>query len=134
MKLLIVDHHPLVCGGLSKLLTSNTADLEVLQAEDCVSGTALAARHADLDAIFMDLNLPGLCGPDAVREFGKQCPAVQVIVLSSCGTLCLVSQHLYDLRCFRAFDGINQQRGEISIDVAMQSGWLSGSSVTSPHF
>ena len=83
MKLLIVDDHPVVRDGLSKLLTSSADDIEVLQAGDCGAGVATAAAHPDLDAIFMDLNLPGLCGPDAVREFGRRCPAVPVIVLSS---------------------------------------------------
>lgn len=83
MKLLIVDDHPVVREGLSKLLTSSADDIDVLQAEDCEAGMVLAAQRPDLDAIFMDLNLPGLSGPDAVREFGRRCPALPVIVLSS---------------------------------------------------
>lgn len=83
MKLLIVDDHPVVRDGLSKLLASNATDIEVLQAEDCMSGIRLAAAEPELDAVFMDLKLPGLCGPDAVREFGRRCPAVPLIVLSS---------------------------------------------------
>jgi two-component system nitrate/nitrite response regulator NarL len=83
MKLLIVDDHPVVRDGLSRLLASSEPDIEVLLAEDCVSGMALAAAQPDLDAIFMDLNLPGLSGAQAIREFGLHCPAVPVIVLSS---------------------------------------------------
>lgn len=83
MKLLIVDDHPVVRDGLSKLLAGSADNVEVLLAADCPTGIAIGAAHADLDAVFMDLNLPGLCGPDAVREFGRQCPAVPVIVLSS---------------------------------------------------
>ncbi len=83
MKLLIVDDHPVVRDGLSRLLASSEPDVQVLLAEDCVSGMALAAAQPDLDAVFMDLNLPGLSGPQAIREFGLRCPAVPVIVLSS---------------------------------------------------
>jgi len=83
MKLLIVDDHPVVRDGLSKLLKSSEPDIEVLLAADFAEGVAIAGLHVDVDAVFLDLNLPGLSGPAAVREFGQRCPALPLIVLSS---------------------------------------------------
>lgn len=83
MKLLIVDDHQVVREGLSRLLLSSVPDLEVLLAADVTEGTAHAAAHPELDAVFLDLNLRGTSGAAAVREFGARCPMVPVIVLSS---------------------------------------------------
>ena len=81
MKLLIVDDHPIVREGLAAMLRQ--ADAEVLQAASAAQGFALAAAHADLDAVFLDLAMPGMGGIAAIREFGGQRPELPVIVLSS---------------------------------------------------
>src|SRR5512146_210720 len=83
MKLLIVDDHAVVRAGLAALLGQIEPGTSVLQAGDGAEGLALAAEHSDLAAVFLDLNLPGLSGGDAIRSFQAQSPQVPVIVLSS---------------------------------------------------
>src|SRR6185369_17504210 len=55
----------------------------ILQAPECATALKVAAEHADLDAVFVDLMMPGMSGDLAVREFGKRRPELPVIVLSS---------------------------------------------------
>ena len=84
MKLLIVDDHPVLREGLAALLRQAAEQTEVLQAADDVAGLLLAESHADLDAVFLDLNMPeGGGGMQAIREFGRRRPDLPVIVLSS---------------------------------------------------
>jgi len=82
MKLLIVDDHPLFRDGLAALLRQSAPDATVIQA----STTDEALRIADeqiVDAVFMDLMMPGLSGEGAIREFARRHSDLPVIVLSS---------------------------------------------------
>lgn len=83
MKLLIVDDHAVVREGVAALLRQAGADTEVLQACDGAEGVRLAEAHPDLDAVFLDLQMPGADGMSAVPEFGRRRPELPVIVLSS---------------------------------------------------
>jgi two-component system nitrate/nitrite response regulator NarL len=82
VKLLIVDDHPLFRDGLAALLRQSDPETIVVPA----SSTEEALRIVDeqiLDAVFMDLMMPGLSGEAAIREFVRRHPALPVIVLSS---------------------------------------------------
>ncbi len=82
MKLLIVDDHPLFRDGLAALLRQSAPEAIVIQA----STTEEALRIADeqiVDAVFMDLMMPGLSGEGAIREIARRHPDLPVIVLSS---------------------------------------------------
>jgi two-component system nitrate/nitrite response regulator NarL len=83
MKLLIVDDHPVLREGLAALLRQAGPDADVLQARDAAEGLALVEAHADLDAVVLDLIMPGMDGWQAISEFGRKRPALPVIVLSS---------------------------------------------------
>ena len=83
MKLLIVDDHPVLREGLAALLRQTGADTDVLLASDAGEGFALVERHADLDAVLLDLMMPGMNGWRAISEFGRRRPELPVIVLSS---------------------------------------------------
>jgi two-component system nitrate/nitrite response regulator NarL len=83
MKLLVVDDHPVFRDGLAALLKQAADDVVILQAPECATALQVAAEHSDLDAVFVDLMMPGMTGDLAVREFGKRRPELPVIVLSS---------------------------------------------------
>jgi two-component system nitrate/nitrite response regulator NarL len=83
MKLLIVDDHPVLREGIAALLRQAGPGAEVLQARDAAEGLALVEAHADLDAVVLDLMMPGMDGWQAISEFGRRRPDLPVIVLSS---------------------------------------------------
>lgn len=83
MKLLIVDDHAIVREALAAVLQQAGPHTTVLQASGGAQGLDLAAAHADLDAVLLDLSMPEMSGMTAIREFGRQRPDVPVIVLSS---------------------------------------------------
>lgn len=83
MKLLVVDDHPVFRDGMAALLKQAAEDTVVLQAPECATALALADAHPDIDAVFVDLMMPGITGDIAVREFGKRRPELPVILLSS---------------------------------------------------
>lgn len=83
MKLLVVDDHPLFRDGLAALLRQANPDTQVLQASDSETGMEMAQATGDLDAVFVDLMMPGLAGEAAVKEFARRRPELPVIVLSS---------------------------------------------------
>jgi two-component system nitrate/nitrite response regulator NarL len=83
MKLLVVDDHPVFRDGMAALLKQAGDNTLVLQAPECATALRLADEHPDIDAVFVDLMMPGMTGDIAVREFGKRRPELPVIVLSS---------------------------------------------------
>jgi DNA-binding NarL/FixJ family response regulator len=83
MKLLIVDDHSMVREGLAALLAQPGSAVEVLQAGDAAGGLALVEDHADLDAVLLDLNMPGQDGIAALRGIAERRPDLPVILLSS---------------------------------------------------
>jgi two-component system nitrate/nitrite response regulator NarL len=82
VKLLIVDDHPLFRDGLAALLQQASPDNMVVQATSAEEALQLVDEQI-IDAVFMDLVMPGLCGEPAIREFARRHPDVPVIVLSS---------------------------------------------------
>jgi two-component system, NarL family, nitrate/nitrite response regulator NarL len=83
MKFLIVDDHPVVRHGLGILLQQNEPDAAILLAMDAEEGLHIAESNDDLDAVLLDLSMPGTSGMQAIEEFGKRNPALPVIVISS---------------------------------------------------
>ena len=83
MKFLIVDDHAVLRTGLTALLRQARPLDIVLEACDGPEGLEAARLHPDLDAIFLDLEMPGMHGMPAIAEFGRRHPNLPVIVLSS---------------------------------------------------
>lgn len=83
MKLLVVDDHPVFRDGMAALLKQASDNTVVLQAPECATALNVADENPDIDAVFVDLQMPGMTGDIAVREFGKLRPELPVIVLSS---------------------------------------------------
>jgi two-component system nitrate/nitrite response regulator NarL len=83
MKLLIVDDHAILREGLVALLRQFEQGADVLQASDTAEGLRLAEANPDLDAVFLDLNMPDQGGMEVIPVFTQRCPQLPVIVLSS---------------------------------------------------
>jgi two-component system nitrate/nitrite response regulator NarL len=83
MKLLIIDDHSIMRAGLAALLAQPDSGIEVIEAGDAAAGIAEVEAHPDLDAVFLDLNMPGEDGMSALREIGRRRPDLPVILLSS---------------------------------------------------
>lgn len=82
VKLLIVDDHPLFRDGLAALLCQASPENIVIQASSTEEALQLADEQI-IDAVFMDLSMPGMSGEPAIREFARRHPDLPVIVLSS---------------------------------------------------
>jgi DNA-binding NarL/FixJ family response regulator len=83
MRLLVVDDHQIMRDGLAALLQHVSPETIVLQARDANEALTLIDRHHDLDAIILDLLMPGMDGFQAISVFGRKRPDLPVIVLSS---------------------------------------------------
>lgn len=83
MKLLVVDDQAIVRQGIAALLAHDDARTVVLEAGDAAAGLDLAVNHPDLDAVFLDLAMPGVGGMAAIAEFARRRPDVPVIVLTA---------------------------------------------------
>lgn len=83
MRLLVVDDHQIMRDGLAALLRHASPETSVLQARGADEALTLIDRHHDLDAIILDLLMPGMDGFQAISVFGRKRPDLPVIVLSS---------------------------------------------------
>jgi DNA-binding NarL/FixJ family response regulator len=83
MKVLIADDHPVLREGLAALIRQTEPESEVRLAHDAASALQLAAAHADLDIVILDLLMPGAHGLDLLAELGRRRPDLPVMVLSA---------------------------------------------------
>ena len=82
IRVLIVDDHPMVRKGLSSFLLVMD-DLELVgEAKDGLDALR-RCEHSPPDVILMDLVMPVMDGPTAIREIRERWPQIQVIALTS---------------------------------------------------
>jgi DNA-binding NarL/FixJ family response regulator len=83
MRALVIDDHPLIQEAVSHVLqrVDNRFFTEV--AGDCESGFAMAATGEEPDLVLLDMNLPGLSGIPALKQWRARFPSVPVVVLSA---------------------------------------------------
>jgi NarL family two-component system response regulator LiaR len=82
IRVLIVDDHPMVRKGLAAFLLVMD-DLELVgQAKDGQDALRKCEDHSP-DVILMDLIMPVMDGPTAIREICKRWPDIQIVALTS---------------------------------------------------
>lgn len=80
-RVLLVDDHPVVLGGLVALLDGQP-DLEVVAVAATAEEAMRRTAEVDVDLAVVDLGLPDASGVDLVRQLRGALPGVQVVVLT----------------------------------------------------
>ena len=94
-RVFIVDDHPLVREGLANLINGQDDLIVCGEAEDSAQATA-GIIQARPDVALIDISLKNESGLELVKDLGKQCPFVALIVLS------MHDEALYAERALRA--------------------------------
>lgn len=82
MKLMIVDDHPVVLGGMAAML-ENEDDFEVVAAvESAVEALEICARGELPDVIVMDIHMPKMSGLEALGRLRRMNAAASVLLLA----------------------------------------------------
>jgi DNA-binding NarL/FixJ family response regulator len=82
MKILLVDDHPLLRGGMRFLLGSLDTEFEMDEASNCSQALERVAGRS-YDLVLLDLNMPGLNGLDALAAMRDAAPGTPLVVLSA---------------------------------------------------
>lgn len=82
IRLVIVDDHPVVRGGLRDTFADAADILVVGEAGDGAEGVRRAHSLA-ADVVLMDLRMPGMDGVAATAALGEQLPDARVLILTT---------------------------------------------------
>ncbi len=85
VRVLLVDDHPALRTGLSRLLSLSDSLLVVAEAHDGDSAIRLAVQH-EPDVVLMDLVMPSMTGIEATRALKAVVPEVTVIGFTGSAT------------------------------------------------
>jgi two-component system, NarL family, invasion response regulator UvrY len=77
-RVLVVDDHAIVRSGVRRLLAT---EVEIEEAENGEAALALVGQKP-FDLVILDLNLPGIGGPELLRRLLKADPGLRVLVFS----------------------------------------------------
>jgi NarL family two-component system response regulator LiaR len=82
IRVLLVDDHPVVRAGLSRVLAAE-ADIDVVGEADAGEHAISLARMLQPDVIVTDLLLPDLDGVAVTERVRAELPGIQVLILTS---------------------------------------------------
>ncbi|MHB8573344.1 MAG: response regulator transcription factor [Candidatus Dormibacteria bacterium] len=94
LRVLIVDDHPAMLEGLSRILQSEP-DIQVAGTANNLRSATEAARALSPNLVLMDLHLPDGSGADAAREIRELAPAPRVLMLTATATEDALVQAVY---------------------------------------
>lgn len=85
MQLLVIDDHALFREGLAHVLNQLGQDITIFESQDATTALALLSRHADLDLVLLDLNLPGphCDGFALLTQITTDFPTLPVVIVSA---------------------------------------------------
>lgn len=95
MRVLLVDDHAVVRGGLQRLLAEHHPTAEFRQASTAAEGLACVTREA-WSLVILDLSMPGRGGLEVLKEMREAQPGLAVLVMT------MHAEEQYALRAFRA--------------------------------
>jgi DNA-binding NarL/FixJ family response regulator len=85
IRLLIVDDHPVVRGGLRGMLAGDPG-FEVVGEAGNGADAITRATALQADVVLMDLRMPEMGGVEAIRRLRQSAPTVRVLVLTTYDT------------------------------------------------
>ena len=95
IRVLIADDHPIVRQGLRQIL-AETGDIEVKAEASAGQEVLEKIRQHPLDAVVLDLSMPGTNGLDTLKQIKEERPRLPVLVLS------IHPENQYAVRALRA--------------------------------
>lgn len=81
-RILIVDDHPLYREGLVSALRARMPDIEVFGAGNAEDGLRELERLPDVEAVLIDVRLPGMDGFGALAAYAARFPTVSRVLIS----------------------------------------------------
>jgi len=82
IRILIVDDHPVVCAGLTSMLSAQTG-IEVVGSASSGEEALAIVQRDDPDVMLLDLRMPGMDGIGVLNALGKMEHSTRVVVLTS---------------------------------------------------
>jgi DNA-binding NarL/FixJ family response regulator len=82
LRILLVEHHPIVREGLRRLLEMESG-LEVVAEVDNGEEACVAAQHWQPDIAIVDLALPSMGGVEAIQQIKAHCSTTAVVALTA---------------------------------------------------
>jgi len=93
IRIVLSDDHAIVRAGLKQMFAI-MPDMEVVAEAMDGESTLQALRHTRCDIVLMDLNMPGLNGPDLIARVKSHWPSLPILVLSMHDTAQVASRAL----------------------------------------
>lgn len=82
MRYLVIDDHPMMWEAVGASLRSVDPACTVVGAPTLEQGIAQIESSAGIDLLFLDLNLPGVCGLEGLEILRQRFPVLPIVVVS----------------------------------------------------
>ena len=82
MRVMVVDDHPVVRDGVQMLLRPDTR-IEVVAGALTVRDAIAQLPEVHPDVLLLDLRLPDMLAPEAIRRLRAVCPGVKIVIFTA---------------------------------------------------